>query len=77
MNLSDEIRLRHMLEAARIARDMSQGEDRAALDTDLKLQLALVRTVEIIGEAATNVSNETRNAYPTIPWKSMWVCAIY
>lgn len=71
MNPNDEIRLRHMLEAARIAKTLSQGENRAALDTDIKLQLALVRTAEIIGEAATNVSSETRDAYPVVPWKSI------
>jgi uncharacterized protein with HEPN domain len=32
------------------------------------LQLALVRLIEIIGEAATRVSKETRAACPIIPW---------
>jgi uncharacterized protein with HEPN domain len=71
MNPNDIIRLRHMLEAAQIARSLSEGESRASLETDLKLQLALTRTIEIIGEAVANVSDETRTAYPSVPWKNM------
>ncbi len=32
------------------------------------LQLALVKLVEIIGEAAKAVSDETRRRYPDVPW---------
>ncbi len=47
---------------------MIRGHTRADLDSDRKLNLALVRLVEIIGEAATRVSPEVRNAHPGIPW---------
>jgi uncharacterized protein with HEPN domain len=33
------------------------------------LLFALVRAIEIIGEAASKVSDEVRVAYPEIPWK--------
>jgi uncharacterized protein with HEPN domain len=39
------------------------------LDTDEKLSLALVRLLEIIGEAAAKVTPETQNRYPSLPWK--------
>ena len=32
------------------------------------LQLALVKLVEIIGEAAKAVSDDTRRRYPDVPW---------
>lgn len=38
---------------------------------DTKTQDAVVRNLEIIGEAAKNISDELREKYPKIPWKSM------
>jgi len=34
-------------------------------------QDAVIRRIEIIGEAAKNISKETREHYNTIPWKEM------
>jgi uncharacterized protein with HEPN domain len=62
------IRLQHMLDAAREATSMSQGKARADLDTDRKLNLSLVRLLEIVGEAAGRVPKEERDTYPQIPW---------
>ena len=47
---------------------MIREHTRPDLDRDRKLNLALVRLVEIIGEAATRVGPELRNAHPAIPW---------
>ena len=47
---------------------MIREHTRADLDTDRKLNLALVRLVEIIGEAATRVTPEVRNRHPDVPW---------
>jgi len=46
------VRLRHMLDHAREAVDMAQGRKREDLDADRQLNLALVRLLEIVGEAA-------------------------
>lgn len=35
------------------------------------LLFALVRAIEIIGEAAAKVSSTTRDAHPDIPWKAI------
>ena len=35
------------------------------------LVLSLVKEIEIIGEAASKVSQETRNALPDIPWADL------
>jgi uncharacterized protein with HEPN domain len=64
----DEPRLRHMLGHALEAIEMARGRTRADLDTDRQLNLALVRLLEIVGEAAARVSNETRERHPDIPW---------
>jgi uncharacterized protein with HEPN domain len=64
----DRVRVLHMLEAADAVPAFITGRDRAALDTDQMLLFALVRAIEIIGEAASRVSNETRSAAPAVPW---------
>jgi uncharacterized protein with HEPN domain len=47
------------------------GMSYAAFLTDLKTQDAVIRNMEIIGEAAKNLSHVLRTKYPAIPWKSM------
>jgi uncharacterized protein with HEPN domain len=64
----DRQRLGHMREAAQKALHFSQGKNRADFDQDELLRLALVRLLEIVGEAASRVSPETRNMCPGIPW---------
>ena len=46
------VRLRHMLSHAREAVAMTQGKTRVDLNSDRQLNLALVRLLEIVGEAA-------------------------
>jgi len=38
---------------------------------DLKTQDAVVRNLEVIGEATKKLSRSLRNAHPQIPWKDM------
>ncbi len=59
----------HMRDHAREAVDMVRGRSRADLDTDRQLNLALVRLVEVIGEAANRVSEDFRSRYPQVPWR--------
>jgi uncharacterized protein with HEPN domain len=63
-----DVRLRHMLDAAREAAQMAQGKTRADLDTDRPLNLSLVRLLEIVGEAASRVPVVERSNYSRIPW---------
>jgi len=68
MNESDRIRLRHMLDAAREAVAFGSGKTADDLSQDRLLTLALLKSIEIIGEAASKVSPELRGRYPAIPW---------
>mgnify|MGYP002682553035 CR=1 FL=1 len=69
MNERDEVRLRDMLDEACRARRFVQGKTRADLDAgDQILGFAVIRALEIIGEAANKVSQETRNTLPQIRW---------
>lgn len=64
----DEVRLRHMLDAALEIQQYVQSSRREDLDRDRKLVHSLVRLLEIIGEAASQVSQELRSSVPEIPW---------
>ena len=39
--------------------------------SDAKTRDAVVRNLEVIGEATKNISEDLRNSYPDIPWKQM------
>lgn len=60
-----------MIEAATEVAHFISGHGRSDLDTDRMLLFAVVRAIEIIGEAASKVSEETRAHSPTIPWKAI------
>lgn len=38
---------------------------------DIKTQDAVVRNLEIIGEAIKNISEELKEKYPRVPWKDL------
>jgi uncharacterized protein with HEPN domain len=71
MPVSDAVRVRHILEAAQEAVAFVRGRSRGDLDTDRMLGLALVRLLEIIGEAARGVSATLREAHPEVAWSRM------
>lgn len=71
MRPDDRIRIQHMIDAAAEAQRFVRGRSRSDLDTDRMLLFALVRAIEIIGEAATRVSAETRAAASDVPWSNI------
>ena len=71
MRKDDLVRLRHMLDAAREAVSFAQYQTRSSLDTDRKLAHALVRAIEIVGEAAAQMTREGREELPQIPWPNI------
>ena len=71
MREDDVIRFRHMLDAAREAVEFVRGRTRADLNDDRQLVLALVKDIEILGEAANQVTLDTRDHTLGIPWDDM------
>jgi uncharacterized protein with HEPN domain len=61
-------RLKHMRDAASSALSFVQGRVRSDLDADTMLTFALIRAIEIIGEAAARLPATVRDAHPEIPW---------
>ena len=47
------------------------GRSRADLDSNRMLLFAVVRAIEVLGEAAARVSDETRRTMPDIPWNAI------
>jgi uncharacterized protein with HEPN domain len=64
----DRVRLRHMLDAGREAVGFLGNRPRADLSSDRQLVLALVKAIEIIGEAAYRTAPETQARAVSIPW---------
>jgi uncharacterized protein with HEPN domain len=71
MNPRDRVRLRHLADALNSAIRFARGHERGDLDKDEMLLFALVRAVEIAGEAASQVTAETREQLPDLPWTSI------
>ena len=69
------VRLRHMLDAANEAVGFVQGLTRADLSSDRKLVLALVKDIEIIGEAAFRFPNPRGNRLRTFHGMTSSACA--
>lgn len=60
-----------ILHAAKGALSFTEGMTEETFYASELHQSAVVRQLEIIGEAAKKVSQETRAAHPEIPWKDM------
>lgn len=72
MNEQDEVLLRDILDAARRALGFVDGKTRDALDADNYLiGFAVVRAIEIIGEAASKLTAETRLRYAGVEWRNV------
>jgi uncharacterized protein with HEPN domain len=67
------VRLHHMLDHAQEAVGMVRNRCRTDLDTDRMLNLALVRLMEIVGEAAVwfqRSSGPATRKYPGVTWQT-------
>ena len=71
MSPEDGVRVQHILDAAREAITFAQGQTLESLEADRMRSLAIIRLIEIIGEAATTMSPEMKTAHPEIPWRIM------
>ncbi len=66
----DSIYLKHILDALnKIESYISVGHD--AFFSGTHWQDAVIRQLEIMGEATKRLSQDVRNRYPDIPWKRM------
>jgi uncharacterized protein with HEPN domain len=71
MQPDDRIRIQHMLDAAQEALSFSKGLDRHQFSHDRMRILSVIKSIEIIGEAAKNVSKEVRQQSSEIAWQDI------
>jgi uncharacterized protein with HEPN domain len=64
-------RLQDILTAARLIASYVKGATEAAFIANSEKQDAVVRRIEIIGEATSHLSPETRSAIPDLPFRKM------
>ncbi len=67
----DRVRLTHMLESAHRAVRIVQGLTQTTLEADEVRVLAVVKSIEIIGEASTKVSAATTQRLTGIEWRNI------
>lgn len=67
----DIITLSQMRDAIEEAVALAKGRTRANLETDRMFFLALLKLVEIVGEAASRVTEATQTAHTAIPWREI------
>jgi uncharacterized protein with HEPN domain len=68
MTFEDRIRIRHMLNAIKEALSFTIDKNREDLGNDRMLTLAIIKELEIIGEAASKLTPEFKTGQPHIPW---------
>ncbi len=68
---ADDDLLGDIREAIHRARSYTAGQNYEQFLADTKTQDAVIRTLEILGEATKKLSPLLRERHPEIPWKSM------
>lgn len=63
--------LSHIAESISKIKEFTGSTSREAFMKDAKLQDAVIRRIEIIGEAAKNIPGEFREKHAGIPWSEM------
>ena len=71
MSPRDLVYVEHMLDMARKAVTKVRGLSREGYDADEDLRFALIHLVQVIGEAARQVSSEFTETHPEIPWANI------
>ncbi len=71
MSRDDTVYLLHMIETARKAATKASGVTAPEFLADENLHLAVTHLLQVVGEAASRVSPETRSRHPAIPWKGV------
>ena len=69
--IKDPIRIEHILEAIDNINLFMSGKDLSSLESDKILYFAVVKNIEIIGEAAYKLSKEFKELHNNIPWRQI------
>ena len=67
----DKVYVQHIRDATSRIREYVEGIDEASFKKSHIIQDAVIRQIEIIGEAAKHLSPSFRNSHPDIPWRDL------
>jgi uncharacterized protein with HEPN domain len=67
-NVANEARLKHILNAIQHIENFSVGKSKDDIYNDLMFRFSVERQLEIIGEAANNLSSALQQKYSSTPW---------
>jgi uncharacterized protein with HEPN domain len=67
----DRVFIAQMVEAADAALEFTDGHTAVSFAGDRLVGYAVVRAIQLIGQAARGVSGELQTAHPEIPWREM------
>lgn len=59
----------HILECTDLIQEYTKGATKEGFHASRQLQDAVIRRIEIIGEAVKNIPPQLKDKYPDIPWK--------
>ncbi|MDD5525672.1 MAG: DUF86 domain-containing protein [Smithella sp.] len=68
MKPDDKIRLQHMLDAAQEAVTFFNSLNGENIGNNRLVSYAIIRLIEVVGEAATQISKEYKNSHQELPW---------
>ena len=68
---NDRVRLLHMRDSASNAIKFVRGMSREDFESDLKTRHAVERATEIVGEAASNITDELQQRHSEIDWRDI------
>ena len=71
MKKDDSVYLRHISDAIKIIEEYVHGLSNDQFLSYRMAKDAVVREIEIIGEAANNISDEYQQSHPEVPWGKM------
>jgi len=71
LSKNPKIFIEHILECISIIEDYTEKISQDDFVISLQVQDAVIRRIEIIGEAVKNLPDSLRNSYPHIPWRSL------
>lgn len=71
MKKDDTVYLLHILDAIDLIDEYTKGMSENEFLSNSMAHDAVVRQIEIVGEAARNVSTEFQEKYPKLPWAKM------
>jgi uncharacterized protein with HEPN domain len=71
MKKDDLLYFLHIRDSINRILEYTSGKDKDVFFTNSMIQDAVVRQLEIIGEASNKIIKETRKKYPNVPWKQI------